>query len=353
MPDSSEVQRKPWSGVMDMKSMPEPLYMTNRGMAYVGDALELLSGLPDESVDLIFTSPPFALQRQKAYGNVGQEVYIEWLLEFAAAAQRVLRRAGSFVLDLGGAYCSGRPVRSLHNYRFVLKMCDELGWNLAGEFFWHNPARLPSPAEWVTRRKIRAKDAVNTLWWFSRTDFPKADITRVLVPYSKKMKLLLQNPETYYLPKKRPSGHVISHHFAEDRGGAIPSNLLQFSNTESNSAYLRGCRHVGTEGHPARFPAKLPEFFIRFLTDEEDTVLDIFAGSNTTGAVAESLGRRWMAFELEQSYLASSIFRFIDVSTNSEAATLYYQLLDKSQRGIRIPSTNSQGCLFEDGNSPA
>ena len=310
-----------------MKSLPEPLYTTNYGAAYVGDALELFQGLPDESIDLVLTSPPFALQRQKEYGNVNQDEYVDWLLSFAAEIKRVLKSTGSFVLDLGGAYQRGRPVRSLYNYRVLIRMCDELGWNLAEEFFWFNPSKLPSPIEWVNKRKIRAKDAVNTVWWLSKTDFPKADITKVLAPYSGRMKLLLRNSDKYYAPKKRPSGHDISSRFAEDKGGATPPNLLQIPNTESNSKYLRCCQMVGVTGHPARFPEKLPEFFIRFLTDAGDTVLNIFAGSNTTGAVAEALGRKWIAFEINRLYLAASAFRFLEADQEDIVKSLYSKLI--------------------------
>lgn len=331
-----------------MKSLSEPLYTTHYGAAYIGDALELLKGLPDESIDLVLTSPPFALQRQKEYGNVDQDEYVDWLLSFAVEIKRVLKSTGSFVLDLGGAYRRGRPVRSLYNYRILVRMCDELGWNLAEEFFWFNPSKLPSPIEWVNKRKIRAKDAVNTIWWFSKTDFPKADITKVLVPYSERMKLLLQNSEKYYSPKKRPSGHDISDRFAEDKGGAIPPNLLQIPNTESNSQYLRCCKIVGIAGHPARFPEKLPEFFIRFLTDVGDTVLDIFAGSNTTGAVAEALGRRWIAFEVDPSYLAASAFRFLDRAEEDIVKSLYSRLIAEGAKGVIIPQVAVQQFLLEE-----
>ena len=162
-----------------MKSLPEPLYRTHYGAAYLGDALDLLQKLPDESIDLVLTSPPFALLRQKEYGNVDQDGYVDWLLSFAVEIKRVLKHTGSLVFDLGGAYRKRRPVRSLYNYRVLVRMCDELGWNLAEEFFWFNPSKLPSPIEWVNKRKIRAKDAVNTVWWLSKTDFPKADITKV------------------------------------------------------------------------------------------------------------------------------------------------------------------------------
>ncbi|WP_051871213.1 DNA-methyltransferase [Chloroflexus sp. MS-G] len=331
-----------------MESLPEPLYTTRYGAAYVGDALELLQGLPDESIDLVLTSPPFALQRQKEYGNVDQDEYVDWLLSFAIEIKRVLKSSGSFVLDLGGAYRRGRPVRSLYNYRVLIRMCDDLGWNLAEEFFWFNPSKLPSPIEWVNKRKIRAKDAVNTIWWFSKTDFPKADITKVLLPYSERMKLLLQNSDKYYSPKKRPSGHDISSRFAEDKGGAIPPNLLQIPNTESNSRYLRCCQIVGINSHPARFPEKLPEFFIHFLTDVGDTVLDIFAGSNTTGAVVEALGRRWIAFEIDRSYLATSAFRFLNGAEEDAVRDLYSELITEGTKGIIIPQGTMQQYLLEE-----
>ena len=307
--------------------LPEPLYMTNLGKAYVGDASGLLRCLPSSSIDLIVTSPPFALQRKKEYGNEDQDSYVDWLSGFAPEIHRVLKDTGSFVLDLGGAYRKGRPIRSLYNYRILIRFCDEFGFRLAEEFFWYNPAKLPSPIEWVNKRKIRVKDAVNTVWWFSKTDFPKADVSKVLVPYSERMKKLLRDKEKYYTPKERPSGHDISDRFGDNNGGAIPPNLLQIPNTESNSQYLRLCKEVGSKGHPARFPEKLPSFFIRFLTDPGDTVLDIFAGSNTTGHAAEKLGRQWLAFEKEQEYLAASVFRFLEKQDEELAANIYSKLL--------------------------
>lgn len=330
-----------------MKSLPAPLYTSHLGAAYLGDAQVLLQGIPDSTIDLVLTSPPFALQRQKEYGNPDQDEYVEWMLTFAREVRRVLKPTGSFVIDLGGAYQKGRPVRSLYNYRMLIRMCDEIGWNLAEEFFWYNPSKLPSPIEWVNKRKIRVKDAVNTIWWLSKTDFPKANVNNVLTPYSDRMKKLLKNAEDYYTPKKRPSGHNISIRFAEDKGGAIPSNLLQIPNTESNSHYLRCCQLVNISGHPARFPEKIPDFFIRFLTETGDVVLDIFAGSNTTGAVAERLGRRWIAFEIEQTYLAASAFRFLQQIDETTIRTTYELLMQQGACQIRLPQTAYQPILFE------
>lgn len=312
------------------------LYKTGYGSAYCGDALALLQELPDGSIDLVLTSPPFALQRQKEYGNLNQDNYVDWLLQFTEEIKRVLKDTGSFVIDLGGAYLKNRPVRSLYNYRVLLRLCDEQGWNLAEEFFWYNPAKLPSPIEWVNKRKIRAKDSVNTIWWLSKSDFPKANVNRVLAPYSERMKKLLKDSDKYYTPKDRPSGHQISSRFSRNNGGAIPSNLLQISNTESNSQYLRFCKLAGIQGHPARFPEKLPEFFIEFLTEKDDLILDIFAGSNTTGAVAERLGRKWLSFEQEKKYLAASTFRFMTNDQEKNVKAFFDNIMQQNIDNIKL-----------------
>ncbi len=293
-------------------------YRTTHGEAWTGDALNLLEELEDGSVNLVITSPPFALQRKKAYGNKDEHEYVDWLAQFAEIVLRKLRDDGSFVVDLGGAYQKGVPTRSLYNYRVPIRLCDELGFFLAEDFYWFNPAKLPSPIEWFNKRKIRAKDSVNNVWWFSKTEWPKADVRKVLAPYSERMKKLLKNPDAFYQPKGRPSGHDIGKGFSQDNGGAIPSNLLQISNTDSNGVYLKGCKTVSAKAHPARFPAKLPEFFIKFLTEPGDLVVDIFAGSNTTGKASEDLGRQWRSFEMDRDYLAASAFRFLapDASDN-------------------------------------
>jgi DNA modification methylase len=290
----------------------QPYYRAQCGATYVGDSLELVAELPDSSVDLVMTSPPFALQRKKTYGNVAETEYVDWLIPFAQGVHRVLKDTGSFVLDLGGAYRAGMPSRSLYNFRVLIALCDQVGFHLAEDFYWFNPAKLPSPIEWVNKKKIRAKDSVNTVWWFSKTPFPKADVRKVLAPYSDRMKKLLENPESFYQPNKRPSGHDIGKGFGTDNGGAIPSNLLSIPNTDSNSFYLRMCKHFKIVRHPARYPEELPSFFIKMLTDPGDIVLDIFAGSNTTGVAAEKLNREWLSFDNSIEYLKASAFRFLE-----------------------------------------
>jgi len=188
----------------------------------------------------------------------------------------------------------------------LLKLC-ECGFYLAQEFYHYNPARLPSPAEWVTIRRLRVKDAVNNVWWLVLDPFADADNKRILKPYSDSMIHLLKNG---YKPNVRPSGHDISDKFQKDNGGAIPPNLLELANTESNSYYIKQCKENNIKPHPARFPIELPEFFIKYLTNENEMVIDPFAGSNVTGEACERLNRRWIGIELNYEYIAGSKARF-------------------------------------------
>ena len=281
---------------------------TTFGKMYHGDSQILLRDVIEpSSVDLIMTSPPFGLVRKKTYGNADADEYLDWFRPFGKLFKRVLKDTGSLVIDIGGAWIPGQPTRSLYHYKLLIMLCEEFGFHLAQDFFWWNPSKLPTPAEWVTVRRIRVKDAINCVWWLSPTPWPKASNRRVLTPYSDSMKDLLKNG---YIAKKRPSGHDISEKFAWDNGAAIPPNLLPFPNTDSNGYYLRYCKEHNLPQHPARYPADLPEYFIRMLTDKGDLVLDPFAGSCITGEVAERLQRRWVCSELVEEYLLGAIGRF-------------------------------------------
>jgi site-specific DNA-methyltransferase (cytosine-N4-specific) len=246
------------------------------------------------------------LHFKKEYGNVDKDGYVDWFRPFGREIHRVLKNTGSFVLNLGGSYNAGIPTRSLYHFRVLLMLCEDIDFHLAQECFWYNPAKLPSPAEWVNVRRMRIKDSVEYIFWLSKNPMPKADNRNVLTAYSADMRRLLVRG---YRAKERPSGHKITSKFI-DKGGAIPSNVIERGNNESNSEYIRLCEERGLRPHPARFPAALPEFFLKFLTDPDDLVLDPFAGSNTTGKVAEVLKRRWLSFELEPKYIETSRLRF-------------------------------------------
>jgi len=312
---------------------------TKLGRIYHADALNLMATMEDQSVNLIVTSPPFGLVRKKDYGNVDADEYLDWFRPFAVQFKRILRPNGSLVIDIGGAWIPGQPTRSLYHYELAIMLHKEMGLHLAQEFFWWSPSRLPTPAEWVTVRRVRVKDAIDPVWWFSPTPWPKASNRRVLAPYSDSMKTLLANG---YKAKLRPSGHDISENFARDNGASIPPNLIALPNTESNSYYIRACEEKGISPHPARFPAELPEYFIRMLTDKGDLVFDPFGGSCVTAEVAERLGRRWVTCDVEQEYLFGGLSRFDFVSRKNRKRITYSlpspaSLWDESEESPALP----------------
>lgn len=285
------------------------IYWKNKlGKIYHGDSRGLLSQtLKPESVDLVMTSPPFALRLKKAYGNEDASQYLEWFKPFAAGIRRVLKESGSLVIDIGPAWQEKIPAKSLYQFELLTMLCKEFGFYLAQDLYWWNPSRMPAPAEWVNVRRLRVKDSVNPIWWLSPTPWPKASNRRVLTPYTKSQEALFR---VGYNSGARPSGHVVSEVWNRNNGGAIPPNLIAAPNTVSDDKYQTFCRDNDLVPHPARFPWALPEFFIRMLTNKDDLVVDPFAGSCMTGAVAELFERRWACCEIKEEYLEGAASRF-------------------------------------------
>ena len=315
--DAAKAGKKVYAEGHEPAAAPKEFLSTKLGTVWNGNALGHLNRTKAGTVDLVVTSPPFGLIRKKSYGNEDAHRYCDWFRPFAEGFRKVLKKEGSLVIDVGGAWKKGIPTRSLYHFELLLMLCDEYGFHLCQEHYWWNPSKLPTPAEWVNIRRIRVKDAVNCVWWLSPTPWPKASNRRVLSPYSESMRDLLTNG---YDAKTRPSGHKISKKFGTNNGGAVPPNLLAIANTESSGAYQHHCREHGFDIHPARFPALLPEYFIRMLTDPGDRVLDPFAGSCVTGMVAESLGRKWDCVELNAGFLDGASIRFRGDAAKHEAS---------------------------------
>ncbi|NEQ67553.1 MAG: site-specific DNA-methyltransferase [Symploca sp. SIO2D2] len=319
--------------------MPEPYTRTKLGQLYLGKSEEFLKGDLGNSlegkVQLIFTSPPFPLNQKKRYGNLKGEDYLKWFTELAPVFSRLLKPDGSIVIELGNAWESERPVQSLLPLRALLDFVshEDAGLRLCQQFICHNPARLPSPVQWVNVKRCRVTDSYTQLWWMATSDYPKADNRKVLRPYSKKMQKLLERGT--YNAGKRPSGHDIGKRsFCKDNGGSISQNVLEIepiipgeeirlprsafsiSNTTSSDYFHTECKHRGIKPHPARMEPRLADFFIQFLTEPGDLVLDPFAGSNVTGYVAECTGRKWVSIEAEQEYAAQSCIRLENLEPN-------------------------------------
>ncbi len=297
------------------------VFVTEHGAALWAAAEDAVGYVEDGSVQLILTSPPYPLTRQKAYGNLSAQEYLSWFLRLAAQWPQKLTPDGSIVLNLGDVWEAGQPTLSLYQERLVLRLVDELGLRLCQRFAWLNPSKLPAPAEWVTIRRVRVKPSLEQIYWLARDAYPYADNRGVLAPYSARMQARLA--EGGERTANRPSGYRFADSaFGVDNGGAIPGNLLTAPNTVSNNQYLQGCRGEGLPPHPARFPAALPEFFIKFLTRPGDLVVDFFGGSSTTGEVAERLGRQWVTSDRILAYVLGARHRFPQAQlTPREAAS--------------------------------
>lgn len=259
--------------------------------------------------NLIFTSPPFPLNRAKRYGNMTGEEYLQWFSGLAPLFCDILADDGSIVIELGNAWEKGIPVHSTLPIETLLKFKEKGNLYLCQEFIHYNPSALPAPIEWVNKKRVRVKDAFTRIWWMSKIPNPKANNRNVLVQYSKRMKKLIDKKE--YNSGRRPSEHVIGNDsFMTDNGGAIPANVIIAANTVGRGDYFQYCKDNKLDIHPARMPYDIPDFFIKFLTEENDLVLDPFAGSNMTGAVAERLNRNWISIEINDIYAKGSKGRF-------------------------------------------
>jgi len=274
---------------------------------YLADSLELLRRRKADSVDLIVTSPPYALIKKKKYGNESQDDYLDWFRPFAEQFLRVLKPTGSCIINIGGAWTPKLPTRSLYLWDVLTMLVRETGFHLCQDFYWHSPSKLIAN-EWTAIRKIRPLDSVEHVWWLGKTPWPKASARRTAIP-AKTPREKVENSGHSLSTMYSPSGQRRVFRTVNE-GGSLPSNLLVMSNAAVHHAYRDHCAEKGVPQHPARFPQALPEFFIRMLTDEGDVVLDPFAGSCTTGEVCEKLRRKWICIESREEYLVGAMGRF-------------------------------------------
>lgn len=298
----------------------EVVYTTPRGRMFHGRSDEILSNGAlaafEGRISLIFTSPPFPLNRKKRYGNEVGDAYIKWLCAFGPLFKRMLTPDGSIVVEMGNSWEPGSPVMSTLALRALLEFQAQNNLHLCQEFIWQNPAKLPSPAQWVNVERIRVKDSFTKLWWLSPTTKPKASNHRVLNGYSTAMEKLLKRGS--YNAGRRPSEHNIGEKsFLKNNGGAIPSNVLTYANTLNTDSYHHYCSENKIQLHPARMPIELAQFFIKFLTEPGDIILDPFGGSNTTGAAAEGLDRYWISIEASEDYIKGSRGRFNKLTSDA------------------------------------
>ena len=288
-------------------------FSTNLGSAYVGSIESFLESTEAKNlkgkVQLIFTSPPFPLVVPKKYGNLVGDEYLEWMRNISEGLLSLLKPNGSLVIEIGNCWDKGAPTMSLLPLKTLMAISEVTDIKVCQQFIWHNTAKLPGPATWVNVKRERVTDSFTHIWWYSRSEHPKANNRRVLTPYKDGMIKLLKNQK--YNSGDRASGHKISEKgFLNENKGAIPSSALLMANTSIDKEYANWCRKNNLDLHPARMPIGLADFFIKFLTTRNDLVLDPFGGSCTTGRSAENLGRKWICVEKNPEYLLGAKGRF-------------------------------------------
>ena len=223
--------------------MKNLLYSTNYGKLLVGDSIEIskkyLNRFYKGKFQLIITSPPFPLNTKKTYGNLQGKEYRDWFESLAPIFSDLLTDNGSLVIEIGNAWEFNRPVQSLLHLEALMGLVNHPTANLRliQEFIAYNPSRLPSPAMWVTVNRLRAVDSYTHIWWLAKSDYPKADNTKVLRPYSKGMQQLLKRGS--YNSGTRPSQHSISEKgFLKDHGGSISHNLFELEPIDEDRVFF-------------------------------------------------------------------------------------------------------------------
>jgi site-specific DNA-methyltransferase (adenine-specific) len=250
-----------------------------------GDCRDLLKQLPDESIDLIITSPPYADQRKEVYGGIHPDHYVEWFLPIAAELKRVLKPSGSFVLNIKERVVGGE--RHTYVLELILAMRKQ-GWLWTEEYIWHK--KNCYPGKWPNR----FRDAWERLLHFSKQRQFKMFQEAVMVPMGdwrhERLKKLGENDLTRFTSQvgsgfgKRVANWI-------GRQFAYPDNVLHMA-TECYNRY-----------HAATFPVELPTWFIKLFTEVGDVVLDPFIGSGTTAVACVRLDRRYIGIEIKEEYV--------------------------------------------------
>jgi len=251
---------------------------------FLGDCAEVLKDIPDDSVQLIFTSPPYADQRKNTYGGIHPDKYVDWFMPISSELKRVLHPRGTFILNIKERVVSGE------RHTYVLELIMEMrrqGWLWTEEFMWHK--KNSYPGKWPNR----FRDAWERLLQFNKEKKFDMYQDEVRVPIGDWAKTRLKNlSET---DKRRDESKVESG-FGKNISNWVDRDLVYPNNV------LHLATETGNKKHSAAFPKSLPDWFIRLFSQEGDTVLDPFMGSGTTVVVAQELARKAVGIDIMPEY---------------------------------------------------
>lgn len=268
---------------------------------YADDCEQVMKKIPNDSINLVLTSPPYADQRSygTTSGRIDPDKYLEWFLPKAREIYRVMKPNGSFVLNISDKIVG--QYQHLYVFRLLIALCDTVGFHLVRDYIWYNPATPPNI--FSQGNKGRTKKSHEYCFWFSKSDVWYFNLDAVRTPYGKAMeKYLAGKGKGNRNANTRPSTHSFDcEKVWNDKGGADPGSVIQISNTASNDLLMKLCKERGIK-HPARFPLKLAEFFINAGSQVGDIVLDPFGGSGTTIVASARLKRNWIYIDSNNDY---------------------------------------------------
>ena len=304
-----------------MTELRENIKEIGTGQFICGECLNEMKKMPDNCIDFIFTSPPYADQI-KDYGATGVKIkpsqFDDWFIPRAKEMFRILKTDGSFVLNINDKL-DGK-FQSTFVFKLVVLLVEQVGFHLVRDYIWYNPATPPNVFSRGTMG--RTKKSHEYCLWFSKSEEWTFNMDPIRKPYSKDMQRFLTGKgKGDRADNTRPSRHNFDlSHAWTDKGGSDPGSVVVLGNTSSNDRFQKLCKEKGIR-HPARFPQKLAEFFILSGTNAGDVILDPFAGSGTTAVVAEKLKRKWCCIEINKDFceLAQTwIQEVIEEESNNE-----------------------------------
>ena len=292
-------------------------FSTRLGMAIWGKNTEVFRSL-DEPVALILSSPPYPLRNPRAYGGPVVSEYTDFICESLAPLLRNLMPGGSVLLNVGcDVFEPNSPARSVYLERLVIALHDRLGLSKMDTHPWVNYSRPPTPTYWACRQRVQLKASYENLLWFCNDPLRvRSDNRRVLMPHTPRHQRLMESGG-----EKRTSTYGDGAHrirpsdFGRITPGRIPGNVIEKGHQcRDTITYRRHAKDLGLPIHGAMQPSYISDFYIRFLTTEDDLVIDHFGGTARTGLSAERLGRRWIVAEWIVQYLrgGAELFRSFD-----------------------------------------
>lgn len=287
-------------------------FSTDLGVALWSLADEVFPSL-DAPITLCLTSPPYPLKNPRAYGNPRLDDYIDWIVASLEPIAANLRDGGSICLNLSNDIFEHRsPARSLYRERLVLALADRLGLMKMDALIWDNPCKPPGPVQYASKTRQQLNATYEVVYWFTNNpDAVEADNRRVLEPHTERHKALMARGGSRAATHSDGAHRRRDGSYGRSTEGRIPRNILRYPhNCPSQSAYKRQARELGLPAHGAPYPLTLAIFLIRFLSQQEQLVVDPFGGSLTTGLAAEQAGRRWLTTECMWEYNRGAMERF-------------------------------------------